>query len=397
MKNQIKSKTFQFNIMEFSGSLGDLGTLIPLSLGMIMVCGLNTSTVLLAIGLYYVITGLFFKLPLPVQPLKVVAAISLANPSQITSEIIAAAGLSFGIILLFLGITGIINPIAKLFKKSVTRGIQLGLGLILIQKGIVYIMNPKLFNWQTTSIVLIGDISVNLIVSILMIGITLFFFNAKRVPVAIILVSIGLGLGIFGGGLNNISLEFGSTGISFAIPTPDNIIIALFLLVLPQLPLTIGNAVIGTVDTCFSLFGTGEQTKKVSYRSLANSMGITNCLVGLFSGMPMCHGAGGLAAHFRFGARTGGSNIMIGTLFIICGLFFGKASFALLNCLPNAVFGTLLMFAGLELAVLVSDLNHKNDLFVSMTIAGIAISTNNMGVAFISGMIMEKLIQWKKR
>jgi len=397
MKNQIKSKTFQFNIMEFSGSLGDLGTLIPLSLGMIMVCGLNTSTVLLAIGLYYVITGLFFKLPLPVQPLKVVAAISLANPSQITSEIIAAAGLSFGIILLFLGITGIINPIAKLFKKSVTRGIQLGLGLILIQKGIVYIMNPKLFNWQTTSIVLIGDISVNLIVSILMIGITLFFFNAKRVPVAIILVSIGLGLGIFGGGLNNISLEFGSTGISFAIPTPDNIIIALFLLVLPQLPLTIGNAVIGTVDTCFSLFGTGEQTKKVSYRSLANSMGITNCLVGLFSGMPMCHGAGGLAAHFRFGARTGGSNIMIGTLFIICGLFFVKASFALLNCLPNAVFGTLLMFAGLELAVLVSDLNHKNDLFVSMTIAGIAISTNNMGVAFISGMIMEKLIQWKKR
>ena len=382
--------------MEFSGSLGDLGTLIPLSLGLIMMCGLSTSTVFVMIGLFYVITGLFFKLPLPVQPLKVVAAISLANPSQVTPEIIAGAGLAFGIILLFLGTTGMIDPIAKLFKKSVIRGIQLGLGLILIQKGLSFIMNPALFNWQTTSILFLDRIPVNLTVSIIMIAMTLFFFNSRRVPAALIIVSMGIILGLMFGGLKNASLEVGSTGLSYVLPDYQKIITALFLLVIPQIPLTIGNAVIGTSDTCVSLFGTNEKTKKVTYRSLANSMGITNIFVGLFAGMPMCHGAGGLAAHYRFGARTGGSNIMIGSIFIISGLFFGKLSFALLNCLPNAVFGTLLLFAGLELAVLIRDLNDKNDVFVAMLIAGIAIRTNNMGVAFISGMLVERLIQWIK-
>jgi SulP family sulfate permease len=392
----MKQNTFQFNIMEFSGSLGDLGTLIPLSLGLIMMCGLSTSTVFVMIGLFYVITGLFFKLPLPVQPLKVVAAISLANPSQVTPEIIAGAGLAFGIILLFLGTTGMIDPIAKLFKKSVIRGIQLGLGLILIQKGLTFIMNPAIFNWQTTSILFLDRIPVNLTVSIIMIAMTLFFFNSRRVPAALIIVSMGIILGLMFGGLKNVSLEVGSTGLSYVLPDYQNIITALFLLVIPQIPLTIGNAVIGTSDTCVSLFGTNEKTKKVTYRSLANSMGITNIFVGLFAGMPMCHGAGGLAAHYRFGARTGGSNIMIGSIFIISGLFFGKLSFALLNCLPNAVFGTLLLFAGLELAVLIRDLNDKNDVFVAMLIAGIAIRTNNMGVAFISGMLVERLIQWIK-
>ena len=382
--------------MEFSGSLGDLGTLIPLSLGLIMVCGLSTSTVFVMIGLFYVVTGLFFKLPLPVQPLKVVAAIALANPSQVTPEIIAGAGLAFGIILLFLGTTGLIDHIAKLFKKPVIRGIQLGLGLILIQKGLSFIINPKLFNWPTTSTIYIDSFPINLTVSIIMIAMTLILFNTRRIPVAIIIVSIGMTLGILFGGLKNVSLEMGSTGLSYALPSYENIMTALFLLVIPQIPLTIGNAVIGTADTCFSLFGTNKKTKKVTYRSLANSMGITNLFVGLFAGMPMCHGAGGLAAHYRFGARTGGSNIMIGSIFIISGLLFGKLSFALLNCLPNAVFGTLLLFAGLELAVLIRDLNNKNDVFVSMLIAGIAISTNNMGIAFISGMFVEKLIQWVK-
>jgi len=392
----MKRNIFQFYIMEFSGSLGDLGTLIPLALGMIMVCELNTSSVFLMIGVFYVITGLFFKLPLPVQPLKVVAAIALSNPSQVTSEIIASAGLTFGFILLFLGTTGIIDIVAQLFKKPIIRGIQLGLGLILIQKGLSFIIDPKLFTWETSSLIFFDYFSVNLTVSIIMIAMTLFFFNSRRFPIAIIIVGSGMTLGILCGGLKNVPLEMGSTGLSLALPSYDNILTSLFLLVIPQLPLTIGNAVIGTADTCFSLFGKDKKTKKVTYKSLANSMGITNCFVGLFSGIPMCHGAGGLAAHYRFGARTGVSNIMIGLIFIISGALFGKLSFALLNCLPNAVFGTLLLFAGLELAMLIRDLSQKNEIFVSMLIAGIAISTKNMGVAFISGMFVERMIHWIK-
>ncbi|KPA14394.1 sulfate transporter [Candidatus Magnetomorum sp. HK-1] len=389
-------KKFQFNIMEFSGSLGDLGTLIPLSLGMIMVCGLSTSTVLVMIGLFYVISGLFFKLPMPVQPLKLVAAIAIANPSKITPDIIAGAGLIFGMILLFLGITGFIDQLAKLFKKPIIRGIQLGLGLILTQKGIAYIMNPNLFNWQNVSELFGYNISINLIAGIIMIGLTLFLLNNKKFPAALIIVGIGICMGLLSGGLNETSFETGSTGFYCKLPSFENMITALFLLVIPQIPLTIGNAVIGTADTCFSLFGKGEKTNKISYRALANSMGVTNCVVGIFGGMPMCHGAGGLAAHYRFGARTGGSNIMIGTVFIVLGVFFGKMSFAILSCLPNAVFGTLLLFAGLELAILIRDMDKKKDVFIALLIACIAISTNNMGAAFISGIITDQLIQWKK-
>jgi len=393
----MKIKSFEFNIMEFSGSLGDLGTLIPLSLGMIIVCGLNTSTVLVMIGLFYIASGLFFKLPIPVQPLKLVAAIAIANPSKITPEIISGASIIFGIILLFSGITGIIDKLSKLFKKPVIRGIQLGLGLILAQKGLAYIMDPSLFNWNQKALELnVYSLPLNLLTGIIMIVLTLVFINNKKFPSALIIVAIGLCIGILSGRMNESSFETGSTGFSLTIPSFDNMLTSLFLLVIPQLPLTIGNAVIGTADTCVSLFGRNEKTKKISYRSLANSMGIINCMVGFLGGMPMCHGAGGLAAHYSFGARTGGSNIMIGLLFLISGIFFGKMSFVVLSCLPNAVFGTLLLFTGLELSILIRDLDQKNDIFIALLIACIAISMNNMGVAFISGILTDHLLKWNK-
>ena len=393
----MKIKSFEFNIMEFSGSLGDLGTLIPLSLGMIIVCGLNTSTVLVMIGLFYIASGLFFKLPIPVQPLKLVAAIAIANPSKITPEIISGASIIFGIILLFSGITGIIDKLSKLFKKPVIRGIQLGLGLILAQKGLAYIMDPSLFNWNQKALELnVYSLPLNLLTGIIMIVLTLVFINNKKFPSALIIVAIGLCIGILSGRMNESSFETGSTGFSLTIPSFDNMLTSLFLLVIPQLPLTIGNAVIGTADTCVSLFGRNEKTKKISYRSLANSMGIINCMVGFLGGMPMCHGAGGLAAHYSFGARTGGSNIMIGLLFMISGIFFGKMSFVVLSCLPNAVFGTLLLFTGLELSILIRDLDQKNDIFIALLIACIAISMNNMGVAFISGILTDHLLKWNK-
>jgi len=393
----MKIKTFEFNIMEFSGSLGDLGTLIPLSLGMIIVCGLNTSTVLVMIGLFYVASGLFFKLPVPVQPLKLVAAIAIANPSKITPEIISGASIIFGIILLFSGLTGFIDKLSKLFKKPIIRGIQLGLGLILAQKGMTFIMDPSLFNWNQNLLEINGySLPLNLLIGIMMIGLTLIFLNNKKFPTALIIVAIGICIGILSGRMNETSFETGSTGFSLTIPSFENMFTALFLLVIPQIPLTIGNAVIGTADTCFSLFGKNKKTKNISYRSLANSMGIINCMVGFLGGMPMCHGAGGLAAHYRFGARTGGSNIMIGLVFMVSGIFFGKMSFAVLSCLPNAVFGTLLLFTGLELSILIRDLDQKKDIFIALLIACIAISTNNMGVAFISGMLTDQLIKWKR-
>ena len=124
-KDTLKIGTFRFDRVEFAGSLGDLGTLIPLSVAMIMVTGLSVTPVLLMIGAFYILSGLYYKLPIPVQPLKVVAAIAIAYPEKVSLPIIAASGIIFGLILLFLAFTGLIDWLAKFFTKPIVRGIQL--------------------------------------------------------------------------------------------------------------------------------------------------------------------------------------------------------------------------------------------------------------------------------
>ncbi len=217
----------------------------------------------------------------------------------------------------------------------------------------------------------------------------------KRFPAAIVIVLTGIFIGISAGALKGVNLKFGPTPVEIFKPTLDDFVNAVVFLVIPQIPLTLGNAVMGTTDTCFTLFGKGEITRRATYRGFATSMGFINILTGVIAGMPMCHGAGGLAAHYRFGARTGGSNLMIGAIFVLIALAFGKIGITLLSSIPNAILGVLLLFAGLELALLIRDVKEKRDFFVSFMIAGIGLATTNMGIAFFAGIIATKLIRWR--
>jgi SulP family sulfate permease len=198
------------------------------------------------------------------------------------------------------------------------------------------------------------------------------------------------------GAFKNTTIVLGPTPLKIYTPGIQDFINAVILLVIPQIPLTLGNAIMGTTDTCYSLFGKGTATKKASFKAFASSMGIMNLLTGMIGGMPMCHGSGGLAAHYRFGARTGGSNIMIGIVFLIIALVFGKIGISLLSSIPNAILGILLLFAGLELALLIKDVKEKKDLFLSFLIAGVAFATTNMGIAFFIGIIVMYLMKWKR-
>jgi len=195
------------------------------------------------------------------------------------------------------------------------------------------------------------------------------------------------------GALQGVSMAAGPTPVRLHTPSAADFRTAFVLLVLPQIPLTLGNAVMGTADTCCSLFGRGPETRRATYRAFAATMGLVNAIGGWFGAMPMCHGAGGLAAHYRFGARTGGSNLMIGGLFLLIALVFGKIAVSLLTAIPQAVLGVLLLLAGLELGLLVRDLTEKKDLFVSLLIAVVALATTNMGVAFAAGMAASWLIR----
>ena len=176
----------------------------------------------------------------------------------------------------------------------------------------------------------------------------------------------------------------------------NDYVTALYLLVIPQIPLTIGNAIIGTTDAAKNLFGTGKITRRVTNRRFTMDMGLANIVAGLLAAMPMCHGAGGLAAHYRFGARTGGSNVMIGLILIVIALALGVVGISILSSIPYAVLGVLLLFAGLELALLVRDVEGKEELFVVFLIAGIGLATTNMGIAFGAGIVVDRLIKWAR-
>ncbi len=386
---------YRFDRVEFAGSLGDLGTLIPLATALMVVTGLGTTPVLCMVGMFYIISGIYFKLPIPVQPLKLVAAIAIAYPEKISLPVIGASGLLFGIILLILALTGLIDRISRFFTKPIMRGIQLGLGLILINKGIHFILKPELFVEQSAGAPLIANVPVNLIVGIAGFLITILFLTSKRFPAALVIVTGGIATGVMFGALTGTDFSMGPTPVKIYIPGSKDLLNALVLLVIPQIPLTLGNAVMGTTDTCKSLFGDGERTKKATYKAFAASMGLVNLFAGFIGAMPMCHGAGGLAAHYRFGARTGGSNIMIGVVFLLIGLVFGKAGIHLLTAIPNSILGVLLLFAGIELALLIKDITKKNELFIALLIAGIGFSTQNMGVAFFAGILVGCLIKWR--
>ena len=388
--------SYRFDRVEFAGSLGDLGTLIPLSIALVMVNGLSFTSVFMLVGIFYCVSGFYFRLPVPVQPLKVVSAIAIAFPDKITLPVMSATGILFGVFLIFLAGTGLIDRLARFFTKPIVRGIQLGLGFILITKGIALIRRPTLFIGNTGELLIFHGLSVNLLVGISAVVLVLFFLANRRFPAALVVVIAGICVGVPFGSFHAMQWNFGPTAIHLFRPHVNDFTTALFLLVIPQIPLTIGNAVIGTTDTAQTLFGKGDVTARVSNRSFSLSMGIANIAVGLLGAMPMCHGAGGLAAHYRFGARTGGSNIMIGILFIVIALVFGKIGISLLSSIPNAVLGVLLLFAGLELALLVRDLRKRQELFITFLIAGIGLATTNMSIAFASGIVVAWLLQWQK-
>lgn len=377
------SSTFAFNRLEFSGSLGDLGTMLPLVIALIIINGMNAVNVLIPIGVFYVLSGLYFRVTCPVQPMKIIAAYAIAmglTPLQITS-----ASLWMGIFTLLLGITGLIHIIGRYTPQNVVRGVQLAGGILLMIKGLQYIIQPD----PNLGIQTIAFINTSIIIGIIAIVITFVFVENRKIPAAVIVVFGGILAGLLIGKpfkITDLQIGFYLPAIMpYGVPTLSDLLLVLPLVVLPQIPMTVGNACIAQVDTTRQLFG--DKAQKMSYSSISNSQGIANILSFFLGGIPMCHGAGGAAAHYFFGARTGGANLMIGSIFVILGLFFGKGATALFALLPASVLGVLLLFAGLQLAIMIQDLKDKKDFFVALTMLGISLATN-LAVAFISGIVL---------
>ncbi len=388
---QPNSHPLRFDRVELAGAFGDLGTLLPIVVGMILINKLSPSTVFLSFGLFYLVTGFYYRLPVPVQPLKAVGAIAIAYPAVITESVIGASGILFGALLLLFALTGIVDTLAKLFTQPVVRGIQLSLGLVFLKKGIELIVSPQIFLNGVAG--RFAEYHVNLIIGIVVFVLVLGLLDNKRFPAALVALAAGVLSGFALGGFSAGALSIGPTPMKVGLPSLQEFWTAFIMLILPQIPLTIGNACVGTADTCSTLFPKSPLLSKSTAGKFALTMGIANFPAGFFGAVPMCHGTGGLAAHYRFGARTGGAPVMIGAILVVMALAFGEAGFALLAMIPNSVLGVLLVFAGLELCPLVRSLKTNEEYFVALTITGIALAVPNMAWAFGIGIAVDFFIR----
>jgi Molybdate transporter of MFS superfamily len=324
-----RGEGFVLNLRELSGALGDLGTLLPLMLGAIAVAGLAPLPVVAGFALFYIATAFYYRLPIPVQPMKAVAAVLLTT--QLSPAALAASGVMLGLALLVLGLTGWIERLARMVPQSVLAGLQLGLGVALALVSLDLMASAPL----------IAGVVLALLLGLLLV---------PRAPAALIALAVAVVLAqIFevpkmGGAVaSHMALSLA------ALPTLADIKHSVSLLVLPQLPLTFANAVVLTALVAGDYFG--ERAAHVTPKRLAITSGLANLVLTPLGALPMCHGAGGLAAHYRFGARSGTAPLILGLVLLALALLPGGRGLALIAAFPAAALGALLAMAAGELAL----------------------------------------------
>ncbi len=392
---------YRFNRMEFAGSLGDLGTVLPLSIGMIMVNGLDPSGLFFSVGLFYILTGIYFGITTPVEPMKVIGAYAIAtamDPHQIM-----ASGILMGASLLFIGATGAITLIGKYIPRATVRGVQLSTGALLMAEGVKFMIGKtrlqELHQMAEPYLAIqqIGPLPVGLIIGVIGTLLTLLLLDNKKTPAGLMIVGVGVLIGLMIGtreGLDGLRPGlFLPRILPLGFPQGPDFTFALLALVVPQMPMTLGNAVIAEMDLSINYFG--DAAHRVTGKSLCVSMALGNFVSALLGGMPVCHGAGGLAAHYRFGARSAGSNLMIGAVFIVFTVLLGNRILAVFNLIPMAILGVLLLFAGSQLALTILDVNQRKDLFVVVSILGITLASN-LAAGFAAGVVLAYLLRLDK-
>jgi predicted benzoate:H+ symporter BenE len=337
------------------GSLGDLGTFLPHIVGAITVVKMDPTGILTTFGLFYAFSGVFYGIPMAVQPMKAASAAVLIEPMEPAA--IAGAGLVIGAFFLILGVTGVVSRLARALPTTIAAGLQLGLGLSLAGLGI------RLIETQ---------IWLGVAISALM----LVLMRFQRSPVALVAVFVGIGVGqVLGVAPPFPMLDFGLHLPHVVIPTWAQVLHGTEYAVLPQIPLTLTNAIIVTAAGSRQLFP--KEALPLNERNLAITTGLGNLLAAPFGGYLMCHGAGGIAGHVRFGARTATAPVLIGLLFVALGVGLGESGYALLRTIPDAVLGGLLLFSGIELALSSKLQEHQGgDLFLVLLMAAIGVALN---------------------
>jgi SulP family sulfate permease len=377
---------FRFTLAEFSGALADLGVMLPLVLALISLNGMDATAAFVGIGLAYILTAFMYRLPIPVQPLKSVSALALAM--GLPPVLIVTGALWNAVAFLFMGLVGLDRWVQKAFPKAVVRGIQLGLAYLLSKSAwkLVRTRNPAweggivLTNWALPwSVILVAGAAL-----------TLFILLRWKRDWA------GVGVFMFGIGLASVHLRVPVPVLKISIPTllplvPDwsQLWMGFWLLALPQIPLSLGNSIYATADAARQYFQAGAE--RVTERRLMLTMGFNDLIAAVIGGVPVCHGCGGLTAHYRLGARSGGAPLMIGTIFLALGLVGGQATMDLFALIPFPILGVLLAYIAWQHALLARDLSGWHEVITSGLVLFLAVLTDNLAIGFIAGAIFYHL------
>jgi hypothetical protein len=358
-----------YNLQEFAGAFGDLGTLIPFVVGYITVNHMDPAGILVGFGIFKLWAGFYFKTPVPIQPMKAIGTAAITQGGAITHGAIFTSGLFTGIVWGLMGLSGAVTWIQKITRRPVVQGIVLGLGLGFIVEGVK----------MTRGDLLLGAVAVAL---------TFLLLSYPRIPAMLALLALGAGVALVReptllGDLARMSFHFRLPATGLAQIGWNDLVAGILVLGLPQLPLTLGNAIISTVEENNTHF----PDRPITVKAVALDHAALNLVGTALGGVPMCHGAGGMAGHIRFGAKTGGALVILGSLILFVGLFLADSVATLFKCFPSAILGVILLFGGLELAAGGrGGANGKEERYIIYLTAGLAMW--NMGVAYLVGLVL---------
>ncbi|SHL67342.1 putative sulfate/molybdate transporter [Hymenobacter psychrotolerans] len=340
----------RFDRNELAGAFGDLGTDLPLLIGIIAASGMDSAGVLVMFGLMQVFSGLWYGMPMPVQPLKAFAALVIAQ--KIPGRIIFGGGLAIGVSMLLLSVTGLIDALARLVPKPVVRGIQFGLALQLATLALKeYVPADGLPGYALAA--------AGFLVTVVLLG-------NRRWPAALVVLALGVAYGlVFKLDLTSAQRAIGLHLPAWHVPTTADILTGAVLLALPQIPLSLGNSVLATRQVVQDYF----PERSLTVRQISFTYALMNLVNPFLGGFPVCHGSGGMVGHYTFGGRTGGSVLIYGGLFLVLGLFFSQGFQQIVQIFPLPVLGVLLLFEALTLATLLRDVaEHRPDLLVALLV-----------------------------
>jgi hypothetical protein len=329
--------SLSFSRHEIAGAFGDLGTDMPLLVGVVLATGMDAPAAFVAFGLLQILSGLAYRLPMPVQPLKAMAAIAIAG--KIAPPLLAAGGLIVGITMLLLANTGALEWIARTVPKPVVRGIQVGLGIQLLTLALTrFLPSGGTAGWLLAAAAL---------------GIIAVMRSNRHVPAGLVVLSLGLAYaavmwptgvsGPFGFQLPTLPTRW---------PTTDEFGKAALMLALPQIALSLGNSLLASRQVVADFF---PEREPLSVQRIGTTYGLMNLVAAPLGGLPVCHGSGGIVGHYIFGARTGGSAIVYGSALLFAGLFLVGDPAAFQRLVPGPVLGALLLVEALAVLALVQD------------------------------------------